>query len=136
MAEHWSSKYVGRPFVDGEFDCGELARLVQREVFGREVPLPSERWYAGKEGAERLRAMAAQTEKGLADLAQRVELPKEGDLVMMYSGSRVMHAGIYCVLVAEPWVLHAAERLGQVVLTRLRELADKGYRLEGFYRWT
>lgn len=133
---HWTERYVGRPFVEGSFDCGELARTVQREVFGREVPLPSERWYAGKEGAERLRAMAAQVEGTIASLAQRVPEPREGDLVMMYSGSRVMHAGIYCVLVAEPWVLHAAERMGQVVLTRVRELADKGYKLEGYWRWT
>ncbi len=133
---HWSSAYVGRPFVEGSFDCGELARTVQREVFGREVALPSERWYAGKEGAERLRAMSAQVGDCLANLAEPVGEPREGDLVMMYSGSRVMHAGIYCVLVAEPWVLHAAERMGQVVLTRLRELTGKGYRLEGYYRWT
>jgi len=134
--QHWSERYVGRPFVEVEFDCGELARMVQREVFGREVAIPSERWYAGKEGAARLRAMAAQVEDGLKCLAQPVADPREGDLVMMYSGSRVMHAGIYCVMVAEAWVLHAAERMGQVVVTRLRDLAGQGYRVEGFYRWT
>lgn len=132
---HWSDRYVGRPFVEGVFDCGELARAVQREVFGREVAIPSERWYAGKEGAARLRAMASQVEAGIGALAKPVAEPREGDLVMMYSGSKVMHAGIYCMRVAEPWVLHAAERLGQVVLMRLRDLEERGYRVEGYYRW-
>ena len=33
--------YVGRPYEVGAFDCADLAVLVQREVFGRAVHLPT-----------------------------------------------------------------------------------------------
>lgn len=133
---HWAEGYVGRPFVEGEFDCGELARVVMKEQFGRDVAVPTERWYQGKEGAARLRAMAGQVQAVAAELGTPTWAPKEGDAVLMYSGSKRMHVGVYCLIGAEVWVLHCAERAGQVILTRFRELEPKGFRLEGVYAWT
>lgn len=136
MADHWTSRYVGLPFVEGTLDCGEFVRLVQREVFRREVPIPSERWYAGKAGQARLQAMAAQIRDKLPAIARRTVLPVNGDLVMMYSGAKVMHAGVYCTVAGEAWVLHMAERMAQSVCINLRELQGLGYKVEGFYTWT
>lgn len=131
---HWTDRFVGPN--DPQTDCGDLVQRVLREQFGREVALPSERWYAGAAGRERLRLMAAQLREAVPALAVPTEQPAEGDLVLMHSGAAVMHAGVYCAIGGEGWVLHAAERLRAVILTRVRELEVKGYRLEGYYRWT
>jgi phosphatidylserine/phosphatidylglycerophosphate/cardiolipin synthase-like enzyme len=133
--QHWSQRYVGRPYIEGEFDCGELARTVQREVFGREIALPTERGYMGKKGAEKFRAMAAQIDTEKTRIAERTEAPQEGDAVLLVARGYLQHVGVYC-LIGEPWVLHAADTARQVLLARVRELAAKGLRVEGYYRWT
>lgn len=143
MMSHWSDAYVGRPYVEGEFDCAELARTVNREVFGRAIRLPAERWHAGKAGAARLMAMRAQIEDGKADYGVPTDAPQDGDAVLLYSRARLAHIGLYClipqglpsVVGGAAWVLHAADDARQAVRTRLRELERLGYRLEGYYTW-
>jgi len=132
---HWSDAYIGIPYVEGEFDCGELARRVQAEVFGREIKLPSERWYAGLTGAAKLAAMRDQIHALQADYASQTDSPVEGDGVLLVSRGLIDHIGIYCVIAGEPWILHGTSGADQVIRTRLRQLDLAGYRLEGFYRW-
>lgn len=133
---HWSSAYIGRPYLEAEFDCGELARLVQREVFGREILIPVERDYMGEAGpVARFRAMARQIAAEAPRLAEPTTLPKDGDAVLLKSRGYFQHIGIYCFVDGEPWVLHASDASMQVVRTRVRELEIRGLRIEGFYRW-
>jgi hypothetical protein len=125
--------------VEGEFDCAELARRVQREVFGREVRIPAERSHAAIDPAHaiaRWRAMQAQISRGTAECARRVEVPEEGDGVLLVARGYSQHVGVYCVVDGEPCVLHAADAHRQVVRTRVRELEIRGLRVEGYYRWT
>lgn len=134
---HWSQRYVGRNYAEAEFDCADLARLVLREVFGREIRLPSERWYRGKSGRARVRAMNEQILSCRDDYAARTETPGEGDAVLLLSRGRNDHIGLYCVIGAEPYVMHCADRpVGQAVLCRVRDLPARGYAVEGFYKWT
>jgi hypothetical protein len=133
--EHWSQQYVGRIYIEGEFDCADLARVVHREQFGREIRLPAHRWHAGLAGAGRLRAMTAQIEALKDDYAVRTLQPREGDGVLLIGRGHLDHIGIYCVIEGVPWVLHAASNARQVVLHRVRDLPAQGLTVEGFYRW-
>lgn len=136
LAPHWSERYVGRRYVPGEFDCGELARLVQREVFGREIRLPAARDYELAGGPlEKFRAMAAQIERCKDDVAARVDLPRDGDGVLLISRGYRQHIGVHCAIAGERWVLHASDGSGQVQLGRARDLALRGLSIEGYYRW-
>ncbi len=133
---HWSSAYIGRPYIDGEFDCGELARVVNREVFGRAIRVPAERGYIGKATAfEKFRAMAAQIEAEIPNCAEPTEHPEEGDGVLLQSRGYLQHIGIFCVVDGEPCVLHATDSAGQVVRQRIRDLRVRGLHVEGYYRW-
>lgn len=123
---HWSARYVGTSYAAG--DCAELAARVQREVFGREVRLPTERGHG-------LRDRTRQIEDLKADYAARTETPAEGDGVLMVSRGRIEHIGVYCEIDGMPYVLHAMRNAGQVVLHRLRDLAHQGLVVEGYYRW-
>lgn len=127
--QHWSHQFVGQPYVPRENDCAALAAKVQREIFGRDIRLPTERALHG-------RGFAEQIDRLKADYACLVVAPQEGDAVLMICKGRPSHIGIYCVIAGEPWVLHAVRNAGQVVLTRLRELGANGLAIEAYYRWT
>lgn len=136
MGLHWSSAYIGRPYIEGEFDCGELARVVQREVYRREINVPTERGYLSEaHPVARFRAMARQIEAAAPACAEPTTLPKDGDAVLLKSRGYLQHIGVYCFVDGEPCVLHASDASMQVVRTRLRELEIRGLKCEGFYRW-
>lgn len=133
---HWTGGYVGRRYVEGTFDCGELARLVQREVFGREIRLPAARDYDFAGGPlEKFRLMAGQIERCKDDVARRVDVPQEGDGVLLVTRGYRQHIGVHCAIAGERWVLHASDGTGQVVLQRERDLPMRGGTVEGYYRW-
>jgi hypothetical protein len=134
--EHWAERYVGRPYIEGEFDCADLARLVQQEVFKREIRLPASRDYAGKEGMAKIRAMSGQIEACKLDYAGPVATPVEGDAVLLISRAASSHIGTWCAIGGEGYVLHCTSRSKQAVLQRIRDLHLFGLKIEGFYRWT
>jgi hypothetical protein len=135
---HWTSKYVGLPYTEGSFDCADLARLVQKEVFFRKIDIPASRDYSAIENAStsaKFRAMAAQIDRVKGDVAKAVEDPIEGDAVLLRSRGYHQHIGTVCWIAGEKWILHASDRSGQVTLQRERDLMTKGYSVEGYYRW-
>lgn len=133
---HWTGPYVGRRYATGVFDCGELARVVNREVFCREIRLPAGREYLDAEGTlAKFRAMAWQIERCKDDVAVRVDAPEDGDGVLLVSRGYCQHIGVHAAIAGERWVLHASDGSGQVQLQRERDLPMRGLRVEGYYRW-
>lgn len=133
---HWSQRYVGRAYVEGKFDCADMARLVQLEVFKREVNIPGSRDYADKQGIARVRAQHSQIQRGLPSCATRTDSPQDGDGVLLAGRGYVNHVGVYCVINGEAYVLHAARGYRQAVLSKVRDLPFvHGLKVEGYYRW-
>lgn len=133
---HWSDRYVRMRDVARDLDCGELARLVQREVFGREIRLPSARDYELAGGPlEKFHLMAAQIERCKNDVAVRVDAPRDGDGVLLVSRGYRQHIGLHAAIAGERWVLHASDGSGQVQLQRERDLGVRGLSVEGYYSW-
>lgn len=124
---HWAQQYVGQPYIEGEHDCAAFAARVQREVFRREIFLPTAR--AGLRGNARMIDTLA------ADYAVPTTTPRDGDAVLMVSRGRLSHVGIYCLFGNVPYVLHAMKNAGMVVLHRIRDLDNQGLTLEGYYQW-
>lgn len=123
---HWSDQYVGMAYVDNEFDCAALAALVRAEVFGQPVDVPTER--AG------LRAGTRTISDLKEKLADPVVSPMDGDAALMCCG-RLYHVGVVCIIAGRTWILHNLRNAGQVVRHEVRELAQNGLKLEGYYRW-
>lgn len=124
-------RFVGLPYCPRRMDCADLVLLVQAELFGRRALLPGRpRPLRTDDQAEALRAQADQ-------LAQRVEVPADGDMVLMFDSgqARPGHAGTFFFLAHEPWVLHTSAALGGSVLHRLADLPSMGLRVEAFYRF-
>ncbi|WP_313642156.1 peptidoglycan endopeptidase [Stenotrophomonas sp.] len=117
------------PYDEGTFDCADLVALVQRELFGRDVRMPSRR----PRGAEGQAAIGELSRP----YARRTDTPQDGDLVLMieHGQKRPGHAGVFFYLAHEQWVLHANEKTGCSILHRVRDLPDFGLRIEGTYSW-
>ncbi|WP_140725469.1 C40 family peptidase [Pseudomonas sp. Hp2] len=125
---------VGRftqiPYDEASFDCADLVVMVQRELFGREIELPSQR-PRGVQG----QAVIGRLSRSYA--RRREGSPQDGDLVLMidHGQRRPGHAGVFFFLAHEGWVLHTNEQNGCSVLHRTRELSGWGLRIEGYYEW-
>jgi hypothetical protein len=133
---HWTHAYVGLEYVPGAFDCGTLVETVQREVFGRNVSLPSERPYTAAETApDKFEARAAQIQAEVSNFVTPTATPAEGDVVLMWAKGYLQHIGVCCVVQGELWVLHAASKTMRTVLQRASMLEGRGLRIEGYYKW-
>ena len=142
-AAHWSDKYLGRPYVRGEFDCADLVVEVARAEFGREVALPRH--------AEGVRARDKQIERLTGELGRRLDLMagdviEDGDIVLMKAAGRRLSLGHHIGVVAElsvgvaaalplaACVLHCLAGVG-VVRHPLDYLPERGLERTGIYRW-
>ncbi|WP_159913015.1 hypothetical protein [Pantoea sp. 18069] len=125
-------RFIGIPYDARHMDCADLALLVQRELFGREVLLPGKRPRPLRP-AEQDAAIAAYS----VQLADPVINPMDGDAVLMreIGAAQAGHIGTYFFLNFTPYVLHTTALLGASVLHRMQDLSATGLTLEGFYRW-
>ncbi|AHB05621.1 hypothetical protein U875_09700 [Pandoraea pnomenusa 3kgm] len=125
---HWSDAYMFRPYIVNQFDCGDLARLVLKEVFHRDVGIP----HARGTGPFADSALVA---KCCDEIGVRTVEPADGDAVVMIARGRLAHVGVYYTLDGVAWVLHNSREARQVVRHRVRELDGNGFKLDGFYKW-
>ena len=125
-------RFIGIPYSARHMDCADLALLVQRELFGREVSLPGKRLRPLRADAQAV-ALASY----VAALGEPTDAPKDGDAVLMRdAGADVAtHIGTYFFINYAPHVLHTSHVTGASVLHRARDLAGYGLHIEGFYTW-
>ncbi len=124
--------FIGIPYCPRRMDCGDLAMLLQRELFGRTVQLPGKR---PRPLDDQGQADAVHTYAAL--LAEPVQQPRTGDAVLMREAgtARAGHIGTYFFLNFAPCVLHTSHALGGSVLHRQQDLKALGLTVEGYYRW-
>ena len=134
-AAHWSDKYLGRPYLRGEFDCADLVVEVARAEFGRAVALPRH--------AEGVRARDRQIEQLTGALGRQLdgaagETLQDGDIALMKAAGRRLslghHIGVVAVLPLAACVLHCLAGVG-VARHPLDCLTERQLTLTGIYRW-
>lgn len=120
-------RYIGLPYDEETLDCADLAVLLQRELFGKEVSLPGRR--------QRINAPAASINRYSGELATRIEREQlqDGDVIVFKDGT--LHIGTVFLLSGKAWVLHTTTTGGYSLLQPLSDLPGYGLRIEGFYRW-
>lgn len=125
---------VGLPYVVGEFDCAHLYLQVQKDIFGRDLVLPTQHLSHAKGRM----GQGAQIRAARDELARQIEVPTHGCAVLLVSPSetsQLWHIGTAFSKSSDWWVLHNSGLMGSVCLTRLRDFAWRGQRIEGFYEW-
>lgn len=128
-----AERYVGMPYVEEEFDCADLAALVQWELFDQVVMLPAH--------ADRPRGamgQAREIRKYRDQVASPLDLPCTGCAVLLQqpvSPAPLWHVGTAFLDGSEVWVLHNSYSVGSTLLQRLSTMRQQGMLLEGFYAW-
>lgn len=123
--------YVGMAYEPDVFDCAHLFMQVQRELFGRDMAVPTQ-YTQHRQGRA---GQAAQIKAAKEDLATRITSPEHGCAVLLVSSGDVWHIGVVLLHHCEAWVLHNSRVMGGVALNRLRDFAWRGQRIEGYYLW-
>lgn len=125
---HWSECYIGRAWTP-DFDCVDLIELVLLEQFGRDITFPARVPDRTKQ--------PAQLDQLAGDYGTRIDIPRDGDIViinsMLGTDRTGFHLGLFCRIGGTSYTLHSTDRLG-VMLTRIDQLANAGLAVEGFYR--
>lgn len=127
---HWSTPWLAKRWVEGEYECVHFVAEVLDVQFGVDV--------AGVPAAPAgVRVRDATLREGLRERARPTDTPLDGDLVLMTMAGgvrmRAYHLGIY-VAAGGGCVLHLDE--DGAFVHRIDELATQGLALEGYYRCT
>lgn len=123
---HWAETYIGMPAPD----CWAFVRRVWRERFGLIIPVVP---YLSDDARAVRRSLAEAEGHGWL----QVQVPQEGDGVMMGKGLRACHVGIW--VEPDAGVGDAAGALhwvtgNAVVFTVPGQMASFGYHIKGFWR--
>lgn len=123
------NRFVGLPYDLQAFDCADLAVLIQRELFGRDVQIGRR-----PKGSRTLGAFICRMSGQLAERIERGAVA-DGDVVLMLERGIPQHIGTLFMLGGVPYVLHASASVGFSLMQRLSDLPGYGLVIEGFYRW-
>jgi hypothetical protein len=123
---HWAAHYIGDAWINGVHDCWGFLRRVQMEQFGLDLP------EIDVDACSPLVCRRAFASAGERDRWLAVEVPAEGDAVLMGKNKRPAHVGVW---IETPLgaVLHCVEGGGVVVQDRAA-LRLSGWQILGFYR--
>ena len=123
---HWSARYLGRPWLEGEWECTDLVSAAVRVLGGPAVAIPRP--------ARSASARDAQVQAEQRGMWRRTDSPAEGDVALMRPG-RVLawHVGVGVRQPEGIAVLHVDRERG-TVLDSVSWLARWGLAVEGWYR--
>jgi len=124
---NWTDAYIGREHSE-TYDCAALVLDVEREQFGRHVNVPSHRAFY-KPGENHNDEIV----KYAFTLADKVDVPQDGDVVLMFNRNGLNHIGIYVDIKGTQYVLHNIAKVG-TILQKLKDITRYTLRFEGFYR--
>ncbi len=129
MSDHWSSQYVGLPYLTGGrdrdgLDCWGLVRLVHAEQFKNELPSFAEDYASPHD--TRIQELIARHRESWG----RVDSPQPGDVVVFRVWGGLQHVGV----VTEPgFFLHI--RSGRTATVERLAGSIWRNRVEGIYRY-
>jgi cell wall-associated NlpC family hydrolase len=111
---NWTDRYIGIPFAfDGRdrsgCDCWGLVRLVYEEVLGRGLPMVDGTLKDCSVGS--LARVARTIKAGLEDW-ERVETPRDFDIIIFRTGNVNTHVGLVC---GRGQMLHIQEGINATV---------------------
>ena len=123
---HWAEQYIGEPYEPQANDCWAFCRRVWHVHFGFDVPVVT---VAGTNLRAITRAFSYHEER---DQWQPVDVPAEGDAVLLAHSKYPSHVGIW-IDADGGGVLHCQDPMG-VVFSSRAALQRAGWARLQFYR--
>jgi hypothetical protein len=125
---HWCSRFIGIPYA--QMNCAELVGHILEGEFLRPDIAAVLRGFP--EHSMGMRERTEAISHGWRDLADKVEIPEDGDGVILKIGSRLAHMGIAATTPKGLYILHTVKERGSVIEPANKMLTCT---VEGFYRW-
>lgn len=125
---HWSEKHLSAGGAHTA-DCAAFCEHVLAQEFDIRLTLPQR--------AAGIRGRDAQIACARAEVAEKIDFPREGDAVLMRALGRKglgHHLGIYAAPAGRACVLHCM-REQPPALSEIGKLAALGLEVAGYYRW-
>jgi hypothetical protein len=123
---HWTSKYIGKPYIKGKQDCWTVFCDIQQNVFNKSV----ESIDFGQISEFSVRKEFLN--HPLRQRFKRLKMPIDGCAVFLSKGQYTSHIGVY-IASGEGKVIHAIEHSGTIIQT-ISELEIHGWKKIEFYR--
>ena len=123
--KHWIYKYLGRPFVLGEFDCGTLAIEIMKNEYGKTVALLDNT----RDTSLKMQRILA---LGLGEYFTQIDTPVDGCLAVMNYGGRSRHVGIFYVHNGTGHVIHVGSRTSGTVTCKVSRLKTQGLQITNY----
>jgi hypothetical protein len=124
---HWTDSFVGRTYIPEEYDCVHLVVEVQKEIYGKAIEIPVER-------EANVIKLCRQIDQHLETFYEQVDVPEDGDMVLMKCKGRLNHTGVYVLIDGTPYVLHNLRSIMSVAMHRLRDLEKYAVIVDSYYR--
>lgn len=130
----WIDKYLGKRWTE-EQDCGYWFRKIQKEQFGRDVPVICR-------VPDSPRGLLMQSVKLMENIKKnpnkvgwkKTDIPIEGDAAMLAMRTHTHHIGIVIFINNRLYILHAVKTCG-IVKSSISTLRQNFFRIEGFYTY-
>lgn len=126
MREHWSARYLGRPWIAGVWECTDLVRAAVLHLGGPALVIPR----PARSAASRDAQICAARRLWRASTA-----PREGDVALMRAvRTRAWHVGVGVRQPEGLDVLHVSGEWGTLISSQA-QLVRWGVCLDGWYTW-
>ena len=125
---HWCSRFIGIPYA--QMNCAVLVAHVLESEFLRPDIGAALRGFPEHSMGTRERSHAIS--QGWRELAEKVDVPQDGDGVILKIGSKLSHMGLAVDTPKGLYVLHTVGDRGSVIEPFGKMMTCK---VEGFYRW-
>lgn len=125
MQKHWTSKYIGKPYIKGKQDCWTVFCDIQQNVFYEDIkPIDFGQISEFSARKEFLKHPLRQRFK-------RLKMPIDGCAVFLSKGQYTSHIGVY-IASGEGKVIHAIEHSGTIIQT-ISGLEIHNWHIVGYY---
>ena len=131
--EHWSEKYIGRPWTQ-EQDCFYFLKEVQEKEFGRDVLVDISYFQMAKNPTASIVRLLSNERPPDAEHWQEVDEAKDGDVVFLTQRTVAHHVGIAAFVDSRMEILHSLEGLG-VVRSSLLSLRTNSWKIARILSW-
>lgn len=123
---HWSSKYLGKKYIMGHYDCLDFVLDVLRAEYNIETyVIPNH----GSCSLDQQR----QLETRLGDYFTPLERPIDGCVVLLRRGKRLGHLGIHYFYNGCSYIIHNSALPGMVIQTLAYRIGRHGCSIESYF---
>ncbi len=127
--DHWSRKYIGKQYIDGEYDCLDFVLEVLSAEYGVKTSI------IPNHGSCTL-DQQRQIKDRVDDYSIVMDNPVDGCAVLLKQGLRCRHLGIYYIRKKVGYIIHNSPCAKSVVQVPAYRISEHGCEIDRYLKWS